>query len=40
MIKNKGDFQTYHYVETVINPYVNPFDRLKTFSNLKSTRLS
>ena len=36
--KDKGDFQTYHYVETVITPYVNPFDRLKTFSNLKKAQ--
>ena len=36
--KDKGDFQTYHYVETVITPYVNPFDRLKTFSTLKKAQ--
>lgn len=36
--KDKDNFQTYHYVETVITPYINPFDRLKTFSNLKKAQ--
>jgi hypothetical protein len=36
--KDKGDFRTYHYVETVIIPYANPFDRLKTFSSLKKAQ--
>lgn len=36
--KDKDEFRTYHYVETVITPYINPFDRLKTFSNLKKAQ--
>ena len=36
--KDKDEFLTYHYVETVITPYVNPFDRLKTFSSLKKAQ--
>lgn len=36
--KDKDEFQTYDYVETVITPYINPFDRLKTFSTLKKAQ--
>lgn len=36
--KDKGEFRTYHYVETVITPFINPFDRLKTFSSLKKAQ--
>lgn len=33
-----GEYQTYNYVETTLVPYNNPFDRLKTFSNLKKAQ--
>lgn len=36
--KDKGEFRSYHHVETVITPFINPFDRLKTFSTLKKAQ--
>ena len=33
-----GEYKTYNYVETTLVPYNNPFDRLKTFSNLKKAQ--
>ena len=35
---HNGVYQTYNYVETTLVPYNNPFDRLKTFSNLKKAQ--